>query len=106
MSKGSIETRVERLESQVNGEGLEGDLYDWEGNQVTDARIVKWPTEQARGIAIVDGSRREIAATTNLLTILKAGRARREAGEEVHMGTDEERAEKRISGTVIPTERW
>lgn len=26
MSKGSMENRVERLESQVNGEGLEGEM--------------------------------------------------------------------------------
>lgn len=91
MSRG-MESRVERLESQVNGEGLEGDLYDVDGERVTDARVVKWPTEQARGVAIIDGARREIAAKITLLDIIMERRRQAESGTDPPQRSEEERA--------------
>jgi len=93
MSKANIETRIERLEGQVNGEGLEGDLYDADGNQVTDARIIRFPTRTTAGLAIMpDGARREICANVMLIDIIKC-RTRQATGEaEIPTLTDEERA--------------
>jgi len=93
MSKGSMENRVERLESQVNGEGLEGDLYNADGEQVTDARILKLPTNRANGLAIMaDGSKRPIAAQINLLDIIRERRRQAESGIDTPQLTDEGRS--------------
>lgn len=93
MAKGSIATRIERLESQVNGEGLEGDLYNSDGEQVTDARIVKWPTREHCGLAIMaDGSRREIHAKVSLLDIIMERRRQAESRIDTPERSEEERA--------------
>ncbi len=91
----SIEKRIEKLEAQINGDSREADLYDWNGDRVTEAKVLRWPTEQSRGVAIMpDGRKREIASTVSLLTIVLARRqqSEREPREESPPMSDETRA--------------
>ena len=77
----SVKSRVEKLEAQVHGDSKGAELYNYDGDLITDARIVKMPTTHERGLAIMaDGSRLEIAPTANLLDILLTGRKQGEAG--------------------------
>ena len=77
----SVESRVKKLEAQVHGDSKGAELYNYEGDLITDARIVKMPTTHERGLAIMaDGSRLEIAPTANLLDIILTAREQGEAG--------------------------
>ena len=70
----SVEQRIKKLEERVTGGGKSVELYNYAGDLVIDARIIKMPTAHERGLAIVDGSRREIAEDRKLLDILRTGR--------------------------------
>ena len=61
----SVEGRIEKLEAQVYGDCKGAELYNYEGDLVADARILKMPTTHERGLAIVDGSRVEVVPTAN-----------------------------------------
>ncbi len=79
MAKGSMERRVERLEKEISGEGLEGDLFNYDGHQV-EAKILRLPTKESCGVAIMpDDSKREIAATANMLDIIMDRRRQAES---------------------------
>lgn len=91
----SIERRFKKLEAQVNHSGVDvtGDLYDCDGNQITDARIVRLPTEKEDGLAILaDRSRRTIHAKISLLDILKERRRQNETEQDRPERSEEERA--------------
>ena len=84
----SMESRIAALEKQVTGGGIDAELYNWRGEQV-DAKIVKRPTKQSGGVAIMpDRSKRDIAAKITLLDIIHERRRRAESGEE-HPETSE-----------------
>lgn len=91
----SIEGRIETLEKKVNPSGGEGKLYDFDGNEITDAKVLRWPTENRRGLAIMpDGTKKEIDATCKvmLIDILRERCRRSEAGEVRQRMSDEESA--------------
>ena len=76
----SIESRIAALEKQLTGGGIDSELYNYDGDLITYARIVKMPTTHERGLAIVDGSRVEVAPTANLADIFMTAREQGEAG--------------------------
>lgn len=77
----SVEARIEKLEKQIAGP-KGGKLYNYAGDLVADARIVKTPTKHGRGLAVLpDGSKQEIAPTANLLDIILTAREQWEQGQ-------------------------